>query len=128
VAGKGLSTRQIEKLAYGYFRGGDAFRAQIEGGDLQWTLRQMKQLEPAEPLEDGMSEAEWNVVRDLELAQKYIVRILSSLGREDLGSRSFHAHALLLIEGLLEKIDRFAHRIRSFHDRRAQERGGSHTR
>ena len=127
VAGKGLSTREIEKLAYGYFRGGDRLKAQIEGGNLQWTLRRMKELEP-EPPEDGMSEAEWNVVRDLELAQKYIVRILSELGREDLGSASFHAHALLLIEGLLEKIDRFADQIRSFHDRRAQEASGSHTR
>ena len=127
VAGKGLSTREIEKLAYGYFRGGDRFRAQIEGGNLQWTLRRMKQLEP-DPPDEGMSEAEWNVVRDLELVQKYIVRILSGLDREDLGSGSFHAHALLLIEGLLEKIDLFAHQIRSFHDRRAQERSGSYAR
>ena len=127
VAGKGLSTREIEKLAYGYFRGGDRFRAQIEGGNLQWTLRRMKQLEP-DPPDEAMSEAEWNVVRDLELVQKYIVRILSGLDREDLGSGSFHAHALLLIEGLLEKIDLFAHQIRSFHDRRAQERSGSYAR
>jgi hypothetical protein len=127
VAGKGLSTRQIEKLAYGYFRGGKLFKAQIEDGNLQWTLRRMDQLQ-AEPPADGMSEAEWNLVRDLELAQKYMVRILSSLGREDLGSNGFHAHALLLIEGLLENIDRFAHRIRSFHDRRAEEAGGSRSR
>ena len=126
VAGKGISTREIEKLAYAYFRGGDQFRQQIEGGNLQWTLRQMKELEPAEPAGEGMSEAEWNVVRDLELAQKYIMRILSGLGRDDLGSKAFHAHALLLIEGLLEKIDRFAREIRSFHDRRAHQGSGSH--
>jgi ParB/RepB/Spo0J family partition protein len=126
VAGKGLSTREIEKLAYGYFRGGNHLRQQIEGGNLQWTLRQMKRLEPPEPPGDGMSEAEWNVVRDLELAQKYIVRILWGLGREDLGSKAFHAHALLLIEGLLEKIDRFTCQIRSFHDRRAHQGSGSH--
>ena len=101
VAGKGLSTREIDKLAYGYFRGGDRLREQIESGKLRWTLRQMKELEPPEAAGEGMSEAEWNVVRDLELAQKYMLRILSGLGREDLGSKVFHAHALLLIEGLL---------------------------
>jgi hypothetical protein len=125
VAGKGLSTRQIDKLAYGYFRGGDQLRQQIEGGNLSWTLRQMNDLEPPESAGEGMSEAEWNVVRDLELAQKYMLRILSGLEREDLGSEGFHAHALLLIEGLLGIVDRFAAKIRSFHDRRAQQGSGS---
>ena len=86
----------------------------------------MKELQPSEPAAEGMSEAEWNVVRDLELAQKYIMRILSGLGREDLSSKAFHAHALLLIEGLLEKVDRFARQIRSFHDRRAHPPSGAH--
>lgn len=125
VAGKGLSTREIDKLAYGYFRGGDQLRQQIESGKLRWTLRQMNELQPIEPVGEGMSEAEWNVVRDLELAQKYMLRILSGLGREDLGSKGFHAHALLLIEGLLGIIDRFAAQIRSFHDRRAEQGSGS---
>lgn len=127
VAGKGLSTRDIEKLAYGYFRGGNQLKQQIENGDLRWTLRQMKQLEPVEPPGEQMSESEWMVVRDLELAQKYISRILSGLEREDLGSKAFHAHALLVIEGLLENIDRFAAQIRSFHDRRAHQGSGANS-
>jgi hypothetical protein len=85
----------------------------------------MNDLEPPESAGEGMSEAEWNVVRDLELAQKYMLRILSGLEREDLGSEGFHAHALLLIEGLLGIVDRFAAKIRSFHDRRAQQGSGS---
>ena len=119
VAGKGLSTREIDKLAYGYFRGGDQMRQQIEGGQLRWTLRQMNDLEPEEPADEGMSEAEWNVVRDLELAQKYMLRTLGGLSRQELGSKGFRAHAELLIEGLLGILDRFAAQIRSFRDRRA---------
>jgi len=125
VAGKGLSGREIDRLAYGYFRGGERLRQQIESGNLRWTLRQMNELGPPESAGEGMSEAEWNVVRDLELVQKYMLRILSGLGREDLGSKGFHAQALLLIEGLLETIDRFSAQIRSFHDRRAQQGSGS---
>lgn len=125
VAGKGLSTREIEKLAHGYFGGGEQLRRQIEDGDLRWTLRQMPLSHPPEPPGDEMSEAEWMVVRDLELAQKYISRILSGLNREELGSKAFHAHALLVIEGLLENIDAFAAQIRSFHDRRAEQGSGT---
>jgi len=125
VAGKGFSTREIEKLADGYFRGGAQLKRQIEGGDLRWTLRQMRQLEPVEPPGDQMSEAEWMVVRDLQLVQKYIARILSGLNREQLGSKAFHAHAHLVIEGLLGSIDAFAAQIRSFHDRRADQGSGA---
>lgn len=119
VAGKGLSTREIDKLAYGYFRGGDQMRAQIEGGQLRWTLRQMNDVEPEVPAGEGMSEVEWNVVRDLELAQKYMLRTLGGLSRQELGSKGFRAHAELLIEGVLGILDRFAAQIRSFRDRRA---------
>jgi hypothetical protein len=125
VAGKGLSTREIDKLAYGYFRGGDQMRRQIESGQLRWTLRQMNELEPQEPAGEEMSEAEWNVVRDLELAQKYMLRTLGGLSRHELGSKGFRAHAELLIEGLLGILDRFAGQIRSFRDRRADAGNGS---
>jgi ParB/RepB/Spo0J family partition protein len=123
VAGKGLSTREVEKLAQGYFRGGEQLHRQIEAGDLRWTLRQMTPQEPLQLPGTEMSEAEWIVVQDLELAQKYIARILASLNREELGSKTFRAHALLAIEGLLGNIDAFAAQIRSFHDRRADQKG-----
>jgi len=123
VAGKGLSTREIEKLAQGYFHGGEPLKRQIEAGDPRWTLKQMSPAYLAESPADGMSEAEWMVIRDLELAHKYIARILASLNREELGSKSFRAHALLVIEALLGNIDAFATQIRSFHDRKADQRG-----
>jgi hypothetical protein len=121
VSSKGLSTRDIDKLAYAYFRGGKQLRQQIQTGNLEWTLRRMNEQEPAHTLQEQMSQAEWNVIRDLELVQKYICRILWGLNTQDLCSDTFHAHALLLIEGLLGRIEEFTAQIRSFHDRRTSQ-------
>lgn len=121
VSGKGLSTRDIERLAYGYFRGGERLKRQIEEGNLEWTLRQMREAEPAYHAEEGLSEAEWTVIRDLELVQKYMSRVRHGLSREELSSKAFHARALLLIEGLLYMIDEFKAQVRRFHDSRAYQ-------
>ena len=119
VSGKGLSTRDIERLAYGYFRGGERLKRQIEEGNLEWTLRQMRKQEPAHGAEEGLSDAEWKVIRDLELVQKYMSRIRYGLSRDELTSKAFHAQALLLMEGLLGMVDRFKEQIRSFYEKRA---------
>lgn len=121
VSGKWISTRDIERLAYGYFRGGDRLKSQIEEGNLEWTLRQMKKAEPACQAEEGLSEAEWTVIRDLELVQKYMSRIRHGLTREELSSKAFNSRALLLIEGLLCMIDGFKEQIRRFYDSRAYQ-------
>ena len=121
VAAKGLSTRDIERLAYGYFRGGERLKGQIEQGNLEWTLRQMQRSESACQAEEGLSEAEWAVIRDLELAQKYMSRIRYGLTREELSSKAFHARAFLLIEGLFDTVDQFQAQIRRFYDTRAYQ-------
>ncbi len=127
VSAKGLSTRDIEKLAYGYFRGGERLKGQIEQGNLEWTLRQMRKGESAYQAEEGLSEAEWSVIRDLELAQKYMSRIRYGLTREELSSKAFHARAFLLIEGLFDTVDRFHAQIRRFYDTRAHQGNSQNT-
>ena len=122
VSGKGLSTRDIETLAYGYFRGGEHLRCQIEEGKLSWTLRQMRKGESVYQGEEGLSEAEWSVIRDLELAQKYMSRIHRGLTREELRSQAFQAQAMLLVEGLLDKIDIFKTQLKNFHESRTYQR------
>jgi hypothetical protein len=42
TAGHGLSTREIETLAHGYFKGPGSFRLQVEAGNLEWVLARMK--------------------------------------------------------------------------------------
>jgi len=124
VSAGGFSTRDIERLAYGYFRGGARLKRQIEEGNLEWTLRQMRSQEPAHGGEEGLSEAEWKVIRDLELVQKYISRLRYGLDRDGLDSKTFIAQALLLVEGLLGMVDRFKAQIRSFYEKRAHQASG----
>jgi len=121
VSGKGVSTRDIERLTYGYFRGGERVKHQIEEGNLAWTLRQMRKAEPVHHAEEGLSEAEWTVIRDLELAQKYMSRINYGLAGKELLSKTFHARALLLIEGLVDTTNRFQDQLRRFYDSRAYQ-------
>ncbi len=121
VSAKGLSTRDIERLTYGYFGGGERLKRQIEEGNLEWTLRQMRKGESTYQAEEGLSEAEWSVIRDLELAQKYMSRIRYGLTREELSSKAFDARALLLIEGLFDMVDRFQAQLRRFYDTRAYQ-------
>ena len=122
VSAKGLSTRDIERLAYAYFRGGNQLRGQIEKGNINWTLAQIHNQELSSHAPADLNEAEWTVIRDLELVQKYISRILFGLNHRELVSKAFHSHALLLIKGLLEQVDDFKSKIRSFYDCRTQSR------
>ena len=112
VAGNGLSNRDVDRLAYGYFRGGERLQRQIEDGNIEWTLRQMKTLEPTHGSTQELSEAEWTVIRDLELAQKYLSRLQHRLSGDFLHSKAFGAQASLLAEGLLGMLDRFTAQLK----------------
>jgi len=124
VAGKGLSARDIDRLAYGYFRGGERLAGQIEKGNLEWTLRQMKSRGPSHGARQELSEAEWTVLRDLELAQKYLSRLRYGLVRDELHSRAFHAQASLLSEGLVSMITTITPQLRSLYEKRSDTPSG----
>ncbi len=87
----------------------------------------MRKGEPAYQAEEGLSEAEWSVVRDLELTQKYMSRIRYGVTREELSSKAFHARALLLIRGLFDTVDNFRAQIRRFFDNRAYQGNDQNT-
>jgi hypothetical protein len=55
VAGHGLSVREVEQLAHGFFRGPESFRQEILKGNLALPLKQLQQV-PQDP--DGCSEFE----------------------------------------------------------------------
>jgi len=124
VAGKGLSARDIDRLAYGYFRGGERLAGQIEKGNLEWTLRQMKSRRPTHGAGDDLSEVEWTVIRDLELAQKYLSRLRYALLRDELYSRVFQAQASLLGEGLVSMINKITPQLRSLYEKRTDTTSG----
>lgn len=127
VSGKGLSTRDIETLAYGYFRGGQELKKQIQHGNLDWTLKQMRHSEIISSSEnDSFTELEQRTIKDLELVQKYMGRVAYEICDCRLESPSFFTTAHLLSEGILNKIDFFTKTIRRFYGQREQKSRDTH--
>jgi hypothetical protein len=114
VAGKRLSVRDVELLARGYFQGPASLRESIDSGKLGWSLDQMKSV--PEDVE-GCNEFERILLKDLEIVQKYMQRVMAKCHDPRLKSRAFHAQANLLTGGLLSRLDPFRERMKEFHDR-----------
>jgi hypothetical protein len=117
LSGHPLSVREIEGLAHGFFRGPESFRQQILSGNLALPLKQLKEV-PADP--EGCSEFERLMLRDLELAQKYMQRVMAKSQDERLVSRNFHAQCHLLTNGILSRSTAFFQTLRKLHDRSGQ--------
>lgn len=73
LAGKRLSVREVEQLAHGYFRGPAAFREAIRQGHVALALDWLRQV-PEDP--DGSNEFERVLLKDLEITQKYMQRVM----------------------------------------------------
>jgi len=114
VAGKGLSIRDIELLATGFFKGSDEFRQQIRKGNIAWGLNQLR--EPAEKTTQ-CSKAEQKMLKDLELVQRYMQQITYRAGEHSLGNNDFHAQAGLLALGIIKFLDNFTTAVRGLYDR-----------
>jgi hypothetical protein len=117
VSGQGLSVRQIEQLAHGYFRGPQAFRQELRSGHLSLLLQQMAAV-PVDP--DGCSEFERILVGDLELIQKHAQRVASKSQDRRLQSRAFLVQCHLLTGGLLSRARGFLQILKQLHDRSRQ--------
>ena len=117
VSGKDLSVRDIEQLAHGYFRGPDSFRQQILKGNLALPLKRLREI-PQNP--DGCSEFERVMLRDLEITQKYMQRVMGKSQDPRLESRPFHAQANLLSSAILSRVPAFNHSLKHLHDRSGQ--------
>jgi hypothetical protein len=117
VAGKGLSVREIELLADGYFRGPASLRQAIEAGKLGWSLDRMNQV-PQD--QEGCNEFERVLLNDLAMLQKCMQRVLTKLIDPRLTSRTFYAEANLLAGALLSRWPVFQERMKEFHDRSGQ--------
>jgi len=117
LSGKKLSVRQIEQLAHGYFRGSELFREQIRCGNVAMPLEQMRQAAEAG---DGCNAFEQAMLNDIEIAQKYMQRVMGKSHDERLLTPAFHAQANLLLEGLLNRATAFFQTVRQLHDRSGQ--------
>lgn len=117
LRGKKLSSRQIEHLAHGFFRGPESFRQEIRNGHLSLPLQKLNEL-PDKP--DGCSEFERLFLVDLEQAQKVLLRLMTKSPDERLASRPFHAQAHLLCAGLLSRLPAFTKILHTLYDRCGQ--------
>jgi hypothetical protein len=118
VSGKGLSVREIEQLAHGFFRGPESFREEIRKGNLALPLERMRPM-PQSP--DACSPFERVLLGDLEIVQKYMQRVMGkSQQQTQLTSRAFHAQCHWLTAGILSRARAFIHTLRQLHDRNGQ--------
>ncbi len=117
VCGKGLSIRDIEILANGYFKGGEDIRQQIKNGNIAWGLNRLKQTSAPTT---GCSQVERKMLTDLEVLQRYMQRVINKSQYDRFKSATFFAQANLLAAGILRQMDIFAKSIKEFHDKSGQ--------
>src|SRR2546422_4899414 len=121
LSGKKLSVREIEQLTHGYFRGPASFRQAIREGHPGLVLETMRQV-PEDP--DGCNEFERVLLKDLELTEKYMQRVMGKSEDRRLKTPAFHAQANLLTAGILSQQRAFFDSVRKLHDRSGQAQSG----
>ncbi len=117
VAGRHLSTRDIDLLANAYFKGPDEFRKQIKNGNISWGLNRLKQSHPAGC---DCTERERQMLKALEITQKYMQRLILRCNDTRFKTNTFYAQANLLSGGILRQLDAFNQAIRQIYDRTGQ--------
>jgi hypothetical protein len=117
VAGKHLSTRDIDLLANAYFKGPDEFREQIKSGNISWGLKRLKQSYRAG---GDCTERERQMLNALEITQKYMQRLILKCDDSRFKTNTFYAQANLLSGGILRQLDAFTQAIGKFYDRSGQ--------
>jgi hypothetical protein len=114
VAGKGLSIRDIELLATGFFKGSEDLRLQIKQGNITWGLSRLK--ESASQTADCTA-AEQSMLRDLESVQRYMQKITYRIKGENLNNEAFFAQAGILVQEIVKFMDRFSLAMEALYDR-----------
>lgn len=117
VSAKKLSVREIEQLANGFFRGPESFRQEILEGNLAPALKQMKETVAAS---QQCSDFERILLKDLELTQSYMQRVMGKSRDSRIKSRAFHAQSHLLTAGILSRTAAFTQSLKELHDRNGQ--------
>jgi predicted transcriptional regulator len=121
VSGQKLSVREMEQLAHGYFRGPQSLREMILNGHAGEVLAWMKQV-PQDV--EGCSERERMLLRDLEVVEKYMRRVMGKSLDPQLKSPAFCAQAHLLTAGIVSRQRVFFESVRQLHDRSGQAQSG----
>lgn len=114
VSGKGISIRDIDLLARGFFKGSDDLRQQIKKGNIAWSLNRLK--EPVSKTAQ-CTKAEQSMLRLLEMLHSHMQQLPYRIEDDRLSSAAFHAQANILANGILKLMNSFCEAMRKFHDR-----------
>ncbi|MCP4762156.1 MAG: hypothetical protein GY870_10265 [archaeon] len=119
VSGRGISIRDIEILAQGYFKGSESIRNEINNGNISFGLNFLRD---AFDHSTGCSKLEQRMLIDLGLIQKYIHRVINNDSAQKLFmSNSFNVQANLLTGSILRQMDIFLKIIKGYYDKSRQE-------
>jgi hypothetical protein len=125
VAGHGLSGRDIDRLALAYFKGDAVMKSQIEDGQLDWTLRQLKEGDARqEEPRNNLSELESRVLSQLEAVCACSVKLCYGLKDTRLASHDFFAYGSEVAQKVLKNWDGFHHTLQEFYDIARAKRDG----
>jgi len=114
ISGKNLSTREIDTLAHGYFKGSNEFREQIKQGNISWGLKNLKKISSNST---DCTELELRMLRDLEILQKYMQKIIVNSKDTRLKNNSFNSQANILTGGIIRNMENFSNAVRELYDK-----------
>lgn len=117
MAGKGLSIRDIEMLARGYFKGSNEIRKQIKDGNLSLVLNSLKEPSATDSI---CTKFENEMLKEIEIVQKYMQRTIYKSKDDRYKTDAFFAQANLLTGGVLRMLKTFEQAMKDFHDRTRQ--------
>jgi len=120
VAGKNFSIRDIDLLAYGYFKGSEDFRKQIRAGNIRWILERLKK--PV-AVDTKYTKAEQGIIRMLEVCLQYMQRLTVRCRTCRFKTDTFLVEANLLSGGIIRQIDSFTKAMGDFYDYTRQTPG-----
>lgn len=114
VAGKGLSIRDIDLLATGFFKGSQDLKDLIKQGNIAWGLSKLKESAAQTPDCTG---AEQKMLKDLEILQRYMQKITYRIKDDKLDNDAFHAQAGLLVQEIIKFTEHFSRAMEVLYDR-----------
>lgn len=113
TSGRGLSTREIARLADAYFRGPVELRRQIEEGHLAMVLHELA----GATRSAACSGPERSCLKDLEQLTEAMAKLSAHAADTRLNGGAFRAQAQLMLARLVTRADEFMDAMRRFHDR-----------
>lgn len=118
VSNKGLSTRDIDMLADGYFQGGESLKQQIAHGNIDWTLRQLKQERKEKELPaDTPPDIETNILSRLNWIFLNMTRVHHTLREGVIQNKAFFIKGKAIADSIKGVKTGFFDSLRVFYDK-----------